>query len=220
MVRHLTTLILGGILGSMVLVGNAEACYKKNCGHEAPVACAAPVVCVTPRLPAPPAPCVQSGVLQRRVPQGEVLQDHLAQALPARNSARRRRAPAPVVVACATPVSRLPRSAIRRLRHRPRLSTDRPPTIFPPISHDSLHHAVEIVTFFSMTEQPLRAPANCCRARLGYFPPRFARGPAQPFQIAVGKDPDQRDAELRDGVRGVTVRDKRTVDIRKRPGRF
>ena len=42
MVRHLTTLILGGILGSMVLVGNAEACHRKNCGHAAPVACAAP----------------------------------------------------------------------------------------------------------------------------------------------------------------------------------
>ena len=40
MKRHLTTLVLCGVLGSMVLVGNAEACHKKNCGH-APV-CAAP----------------------------------------------------------------------------------------------------------------------------------------------------------------------------------
>jgi hypothetical protein len=40
MKRHLTTLVLCGVLGSMVLVGNAEACHRKNCGH-APV-CAAP----------------------------------------------------------------------------------------------------------------------------------------------------------------------------------
>lgn len=61
MVRHLTTLILGGILGSMVLVGNAEACHKRNCRHAAPVACAAPVVCAAPvACPAPPpAPCVR-----------------------------------------------------------------------------------------------------------------------------------------------------------------
>jgi hypothetical protein len=41
MIRHLTTLVLGGVLGSLVLVGNAEACHKKKCGH-APVVCAAP----------------------------------------------------------------------------------------------------------------------------------------------------------------------------------
>ncbi len=51
MVRHLTTLVLGGILGSMVLVGNAEACHKNKCngGCRTTVVCAAPV----------PAPCVQ-----------------------------------------------------------------------------------------------------------------------------------------------------------------
>jgi len=49
MIRHLTTLVLSGLLGSMVLVGNAEACHKKQCG------CAAPVACVVPQ----PAPCVQ-----------------------------------------------------------------------------------------------------------------------------------------------------------------
>jgi hypothetical protein len=47
MIRHLTTLVLCGVLGSMVLVGNAEACHKKKCGC-ATVACAAPA----------PAPCV------------------------------------------------------------------------------------------------------------------------------------------------------------------
>ncbi len=47
MIRHLTTLVLCGILGSMVLVGNAEACHKKRCGCT-------PVVCAVPK----PVPCV------------------------------------------------------------------------------------------------------------------------------------------------------------------
>jgi hypothetical protein len=47
MIRHLTTLVLCGVLGSMVLVGNAEACHKRKCG-------CAPVVCAAPK----PAPCV------------------------------------------------------------------------------------------------------------------------------------------------------------------
>jgi hypothetical protein len=41
MIRPLTTLVLCGVLGSMVLVGNAEACHKRQCGC-APVVCAAP----------------------------------------------------------------------------------------------------------------------------------------------------------------------------------
>jgi hypothetical protein len=49
MIRHLTTLILTGLLGSIVLVGNAEACLRPKCG------CGAPVICRAPR----PAPCVQ-----------------------------------------------------------------------------------------------------------------------------------------------------------------
>jgi len=49
MIRHLTTLVLGGLLGSIVLVGNAEACHRTKCG------CAARVVCVAPQ----PAPCVK-----------------------------------------------------------------------------------------------------------------------------------------------------------------
>jgi hypothetical protein len=48
MIRHLTTLVLSGLLGSIVLVGNAEACHRAKCR------CAAPVVCVVPQ----PAPCV------------------------------------------------------------------------------------------------------------------------------------------------------------------
>jgi hypothetical protein len=47
MIRNLTTLVVCGVLGSIVLVGNAEACYKKKCGC-APVVCAPkPVPCVT-----------------------------------------------------------------------------------------------------------------------------------------------------------------------------
>ena len=40
MIRPLTTMVLCGVLGSMVLVGNAEACHRKTCGHRATV-CAA-----------------------------------------------------------------------------------------------------------------------------------------------------------------------------------
>jgi hypothetical protein len=47
--RHLPTLILSGILGSMILVGDARACHKIKCK------CATPVVCAV----AQPAPCVQ-----------------------------------------------------------------------------------------------------------------------------------------------------------------
>ena len=47
MIRHLTTLVLCGALGSMVLVSNAEACHKAKCGH-APVVCAAPAPVCAP----------------------------------------------------------------------------------------------------------------------------------------------------------------------------
>ena len=55
MIRHLTALVLCGVLGSMVMVGNAEACHKKNCGHVGTV-CAArlPRACaVAARSPVP-----------------------------------------------------------------------------------------------------------------------------------------------------------------------
>jgi hypothetical protein len=53
--RHLTLLALGGILGSFLLAGNAEACHKKQCQCAAPVVCApAPVVCVQPAPPPRP----------------------------------------------------------------------------------------------------------------------------------------------------------------------
>lgn len=59
MIRSLTTLVLCAALGSMVMVGNAEACHKKRCGHVA-VACVtpAPVPCYTPAPCPKPAPCV------------------------------------------------------------------------------------------------------------------------------------------------------------------
>src|SRR5262249_57501628 len=47
MIRHLTTLILTGVVGSMLLVGSAEACHRPRCGG-----CAAPPVCPSP--PPPP----------------------------------------------------------------------------------------------------------------------------------------------------------------------
>ena len=49
MKRYLMTLILSGFLGSLVLVGNAEACHKKKCSH-AP----APICAVVEPAPCPP----------------------------------------------------------------------------------------------------------------------------------------------------------------------
>jgi len=47
MKRHLLTLVLSGLVGSLVLAGNAEACHKKRC------TCAPAPTCVV----AAPAPC-------------------------------------------------------------------------------------------------------------------------------------------------------------------
>jgi hypothetical protein len=59
MIRPLTTMVLCGVLGSMVLVGNAEACHRLNCGHRATICAApAPVQCVVPAPCPKPAPCV------------------------------------------------------------------------------------------------------------------------------------------------------------------
>lgn len=61
MIRHLTTLVLCAALGSMVLVGNAEACHKRNCGHAAKVCAApapAPCVMAAPCAKPAPAPCM------------------------------------------------------------------------------------------------------------------------------------------------------------------
>jgi hypothetical protein len=48
MVRNLTTMILSGVLGSILMAGNAEACHKIRCGCPTPVPCA--VVYVQPAL--------------------------------------------------------------------------------------------------------------------------------------------------------------------------
>src|SRR5262245_10036470 len=67
MMRHVLTLVLSGILGSIVLSGNAEACHKKRCGcvasrvyvAPAPVVCPQPVAQVQAVQYVQPAPCVR-----------------------------------------------------------------------------------------------------------------------------------------------------------------
>jgi hypothetical protein len=111
MVRHVTTLILGGILGSMVLAGNAEACWKKNCRHTAPV-CATPVVCVAPTVcPAPPVVCVRKVACCNPAPTCAPKVKCCKITLPKLCLPKlclpkfcHRKPCAPVVVACATPV--------------------------------------------------------------------------------------------------------------------
>ena len=100
MVRHLTTLILGGILGSMVLVGNAEACHRTKCKHAAPVVCAAPTVCVTPVCP-PPAPCVKP--VAYCAPKVKCCKITLPKLCLPKFCHKKTCSPAPVAYACATP---------------------------------------------------------------------------------------------------------------------
>ncbi len=58
MMRHLSTLVFTGVLGTLVMAGNAEACHKKRCACVAPVSCT-PVVAVCPRPVPPPPPVVR-----------------------------------------------------------------------------------------------------------------------------------------------------------------
>ena len=55
MKRHLLTLVLSGLVGSLVLAGNAEACHKKKCTC-APAPCAV-AVCAPAPCPAPAPVC-------------------------------------------------------------------------------------------------------------------------------------------------------------------
>jgi hypothetical protein len=57
MIRKLTTVVLSGILGTVLLAGDAKACLFKKCGG-----CARPAACAAPCAPAcyTPAPCATS----------------------------------------------------------------------------------------------------------------------------------------------------------------
>lgn len=108
MIRQLTTLILSGLLGSIVLVGNAEACHKKRCGCAPPVACVVsqPVCAPAPCAPAPcvktvkhcrPAPCAQAVATTYCAPKVKTCHFRLPK------FCHKSCAP-PVALACATPV--------------------------------------------------------------------------------------------------------------------
>jgi hypothetical protein len=68
MMRHLTTLVLTGVLGTLVLAGNAEACHKKRCACAAPVACAPVMVCQRPAPPPKPVVCPKPVVMKTCAP--------------------------------------------------------------------------------------------------------------------------------------------------------
>ena len=54
MKRHLMTLVLSGLVGSLVLVGDANACHKKKCSHAvATCVVVEPAPCPPPPPPAP-----------------------------------------------------------------------------------------------------------------------------------------------------------------------
>ena len=58
MKRHALTLVLTGVLGSLFVVGNAEACHKKKCACPAPepVCVVEPAPCPAPEPVCAPAP--------------------------------------------------------------------------------------------------------------------------------------------------------------------
>jgi len=58
MKRHLLTLVLTGLVGSLVLVGDAKACHLKKCHHATAPTCAVvePAPCPAP----PPAPVCET----------------------------------------------------------------------------------------------------------------------------------------------------------------
>jgi hypothetical protein len=68
MMRHLTTLVLTGVLGTLLLAGNAEACHKKRCSCAAPVACAPVVIYHKPAPPPKPVVCYQPVVVKTCAP--------------------------------------------------------------------------------------------------------------------------------------------------------
>jgi hypothetical protein len=107
--RHLTTLVLSGILGSIVLAGDAEACHKKRCACATPVACVAPapvvyvqpVVCVQKVRCARPAPCARPARCARPAVACAPRQKHCDGSLLAGLCHKR----TAITVACASPVS-------------------------------------------------------------------------------------------------------------------
>ncbi len=87
MVRNLTTLVLGGLLASVAFAGNAQACHKMGCGKKACVVaapCPPPVVC---------APKVKKTCM----PKIKTCGFHMPKFC-------HKKACAPTVMACATPV--------------------------------------------------------------------------------------------------------------------
>ena len=131
MIRQLTTLILGGILGSMVLVGNAEACHKKRCGRAARGLRGSGGVCDACCLRTPAAPCVKTVKTRRTCElctQGQVLKLHACPSSCHKKTARPPRSPWLARRQSIAP----PRSAIRWPRHRLRHSTEFRADVDPP----------------------------------------------------------------------------------------
>jgi hypothetical protein len=100
MIRHLTTLVLTGLLGSIVMVGNAEACHRAKCRCAAPVACVAPrpAPCVQTVTYCKPAPCVRPVVTKCCAPRVKLCSFHLPKLF-----CHKKCAPPPTL-ACVTPV--------------------------------------------------------------------------------------------------------------------
>ena len=176
MVRHLTTLILGGILGSMVLVGNAEACHRKNCGHVAPPVCPAPMVCVQRRFVLRQLLACKRWRIAR--PRSSAARSPCPSCACPSSVQKKSYCPPPVVVACATPVyySAPVGYTYPALRHRLLVSAE---TSLQPYSADLDGSRIVHVTIVTVPHDgmpPFGRQAHFRLARLGAFRHFIERG--------------------------------------------
>ena len=79
-----------------------------------------------------------------------------------------------------------------------------------------MHLSCVIMTGHPLAEQSGRAESDLLSRPIGVF---LFHGPCRAFtsfELAEGKDPDQRDAKLGDGIRRLAMGDERSVDCRRR----
>ncbi len=177
MVRNLTTLILSGVLGSIVLAGNAEACLQDEVRVRSPrlqgrvrSACPLRNTCGDHVL------CAEGQLL---CPEGQAL--HFT--LPKLFCHKR-------VVTCATPVCYYAAATVRSPMPHPRLGS----ALSLPRRFWSFAKRIRISVCRRRSlgfelETPVGRRAYCCRVRSEPSPLQWPRCAARAFEIAVADRP-------------------------------